>query len=108
MEEFVNLIVKTYGLFGLILVAPVVAMVWLWRDNVRLNNEMRKMAESYADRVDALGQRVVAAQEKRVDDSHQIAEQLVEMIGEHTGAQKETNLALDRIGDMVSDMMRNR
>ena len=102
MEELIHAIVKSYGIIGLFMAAPLVAVVWLWRDNVRLNNEMRLMAAEYAKQIDAMGQRVVAAQEKRVDDSHNLNTQLVEMIAEHAASAKESTLALDRIGDMVS------
>jgi uncharacterized protein involved in tolerance to divalent cations len=108
VDELVQAFVKSYGIVGLIIIAPVVGMVYLWRENIKLNTEMRVMAAEYAKRIDEMGQRVVAAQEKRVDDSHNITTQLVDMISEHSGAQKETNLALDRIGDMVSDLMRNK
>lgn len=108
MEELAQAFIKTYGLVGLIIIAPVVGMVYLWRENVRLNDKLAKQADDFAKRIDEMGMRVVAAQEKRVDDSHNITTQLVEMISEHSGAQKETNLALDRIGDMVSDLMRNK
>jgi len=108
MDSFLKLMIDSYGLFGLLLAAPVVGMIWLWRDTVRLNTEMRKMQDEFAKRQDDMGQRVAATQEKRVDDSHKIATQLVDIISEHAAAQKETNLALDRIGDMVSALMRDR
>jgi hypothetical protein len=102
MGEVFDLFIKSYGIVGLVIISPVIAVVYLWRENQELHKQLREQAEAHAQRVDELGQRVVAAQEKRVDDSHKITTQLVEMISEHTGAQKETNLALDRIGDMVS------
>lgn len=102
MEDLVNAVIKSYGLVGLIIIVPMVAVVWLWRDNVRLNDKMREMQNEHSKLVDQLGQRVAAAQEKRVDDSHGITTKLVEMIAEHTAAAEKTNLALDRIGDMVS------
>lgn len=105
MEELVHLIAKTYGIVGLLILSPMVAAVYLWRDNVRLNTKVADMAEAHAKSVDDLGQRVVGAQEKRVADSQGVTEKLVEMIGDHTSAQKETNTALDRIGDMVSMLL---
>jgi hypothetical protein len=102
MEELLQAITKSYGIIGLFMAAPIVAVVFLWRDNVRLNDAIRAMAASYAERIDSMGQRVVAAQEKRVDDVHGLNTQLVTMISEHAASSKETTIALDRMADMVS------
>lgn len=93
---------KSYGVIGLFMIAPILSTIWLWRDNVRLNNEMRTMTKEFAATVDEIGKRVVIAQEKRVDDSQSISNKLVDMVSEHAAASKETTLALDRIGDMIS------
>lgn len=102
MDELVNAIVKSYGIIGLFMVAPIVAVVYLWRDNIRLNKALSELAQKHTDTVDALGQRVVAAQEKRVEDSKGLTGQLMAMVGEHAASSKEQTLALDRVGDMVS------
>lgn len=104
MDDLIALIVKSYGLVGLFMLSPIVASIYLWKDNVRLNNDMRAIAAANAKLVDEIGQRVVAAQEKRVADSQNLTDKLVELISDHTGAQQETNAALDRIGDMVSGL----
>jgi C4-dicarboxylate-specific signal transduction histidine kinase len=95
MEDLVQAILKSYGLIGLFMIAPVVAAVFLWLDNKRLNNKMQTIAEKSSERIET-------AVEKRVEDAQAITNKLVEMIHEQSSLNKETNLALDRIGDMVS------
>lgn len=102
MESLVDAIIKSYGLIGLIMMSPFIAAVYLWKDNVRLNKSLQELAQKYTDAIDGMGQRVVAAQEKRVDDSKGISVQLMAMVGEHSAQAKEQTLALDRVGDMVS------
>jgi len=102
MDELIQAILKSYGVIGLLILTPVIAVVFLWKDNVRLNNELRALVKEFSEKIDDMGKRVVASQEKRVDDSHSITSQLVEMISEHTASAKETATALDRVGDMVS------
>lgn len=102
MDELINAIVKSYGIIGLLMIAPVIAAVYLWKDNVRLNKALQELAQKYTDSIDAMGQRVVAAQEKRVEDSKGISTMLMGMVGEHAAQAREQTIALDRVGDMVS------
>jgi uncharacterized protein involved in tolerance to divalent cations len=102
VEALIDAIIKSYGLIGLVMISPFVAAVYLWKDNLRLNKDLQILAQKYTDAIDAMGQRVVAAQEKRVDDSKGISVQLMAMVGEHSAQAKEQTLALDRVGDMVS------
>jgi hypothetical protein len=102
MDEIIHAIVKSYGIIGLLILSPFIATVYLWRDNLRLNRDLQTLAQKYTDSIDAMGQRVVAAQEKRVEDSKSISVQLMTMVGEHAAQAKEQTLALDRVGDMVS------
>lgn len=102
MEEIIQAIIKSYGLIGLIMLSPFAAAVYLWKDNVRLNKALQELAQKYTDSIDSMGQRVVAAQEKRVEDSKGISVQLMSMVGEHAAQAKEQTLALDRVGDMVA------
>lgn len=107
MDELVHAIVKSYGLIGVFMLSPVIATIYLWRDNIRLNNEMRALSAKYVEQVDSLGQRVVAVQDKRVDDSKSISDKLVALVTEHVAQAKEQTLALDRVGDMVSMLLAN-
>jgi hypothetical protein len=105
MDELLQAVLKSYGVVGLVMFSPLIAVVFLWRDNVRLNNEMRQMTINFTEKIDDMGKRVVASQEKRVDESHAITNQLVELISTHTASAKESALALDRVGDLVSMLM---
>ena len=102
MEELISAVLKSYGIIGVFMITPIIASVFLWRDNVRLNKETRQITSEHAKIIDEIGKRVVAAQEKRVDDAHSLNTELVKMIAEHAASSKETTLALDRVGDMVS------
>jgi hypothetical protein len=102
MEEFTHLVLKTYGIVGLIILAPYIAVVFLWKENVRLNNLSREREEKFVTQLDEMGKRVTSAQEKRVEDSQGITSKVIEMVTEHVAQAKETTTALDRVGDMVS------
>ena len=102
MEDLIQAVVKSYGLVGVFMVSPVVSTVYLWIENRRLNTKMQDMAEKFTTQIDSMGQRVVAAQDKRIEDSARITTQLVQMVTESVGSAKDTAVALDRVGDMVS------
>ncbi len=88
MDELMKLVMQSYGLVGLVLVSPMIAMVFLWRDNKKLQRE------------------VVAAQTQRVTDAQQVTEKLIEMVSEHAGLAKETNIALDRIAGLLTTLQK--
>lgn len=84
MDELIQLIFKSYGLVGVILASPLVAVVFLWRHNQALQDKLQ------------------AANDKRVEDAQRITDKLMLMSSEHASLSKETNLALDRIGDVLT------
>ena len=45
MEELIQLIAKTYGLAGLIMLSPFVAVVFLWRHTVAQTKEIARVNE---------------------------------------------------------------
>jgi hypothetical protein len=102
MDELIQAVLKSYGLVGVFMVSPVAATVYLWLENRRLNTKMQDMSEKFSNQIDSMGQRVVAAQDKRIEDSARITTQLVQMVTESVGSAKDTAVALDRVGDMVS------
>jgi predicted sugar kinase len=93
MDDLIQLVTKTYGLVGVILLAPFVLMKFLWSDNKSLRKQLADANE-----------RVVATQEKRIEDAKAISQKLIEMSSEHAGLTKETNIALDRVGDTLTVM----
>jgi hypothetical protein len=94
MEELIKAIMQTYGLLGIILISPFVALYFLWADNKGLR---KQLAEANT--------KVVKAQEQRVEDVKAIANRLIEMSSENAALTKETNIALDRVGDTLTVMV---
>jgi hypothetical protein len=88
VEELLLLIQKTYGLIGLFLVAPIIALVFVWRQNVKLQKDLSE------------------AQKLRVKDAQDINSKLIDIVREQTGLSTETNLALERIGDAMNEVHR--
>lgn len=83
MEELIQLVVKTYGLVGLFLLAPMVAIVYLWRRNVKLEADMGRI------------------QELRVEDAKSVSSKMMEIVVEQAGLNKETNIALDQVRELL-------
>ena len=90
MEDLLQLIVKTYGLAGLIMLSPFIAVVFLWRHNISQAKEIARINE------------------QRVQDSKAISDKLMVIVGEQSGLNKETNMALERVGDMMSVLSQSR
>jgi hypothetical protein len=88
MEEFIHLITKTYGIAGLLLLSPAIAVVFLWRQSQTLQ-----------DKIMLAQDRVNDVHQKRVDDAKAISEKLMTVVQEHAELSKETNIALERIND---------
>lgn len=88
MEEFIQLISKTYGIAGLLLLSPTIAVIYLWR-------HLQKMEDRYQAALD----RVNDVHQKRVDDAKSVSETLIKIVQEHAELSKEINIALERIND---------
>ena len=91
MEELFQLVVKTYGLAGILMLAPVVALKLMWNH-----------AKDLQSKLEAAQERVNAVHAQRVTDAQQVAEKLMRVMQEHSELSRETNIALDRVGDMLS------
>lgn len=94
MDEILLLVYKTYGLVGIILFAPAVACVFLWRENKALHREAAKQLQAANDRVSA-------ALHQRVVDAQAITNKLVEIVSEQASVNKETNMALAQLVDKL-------
>lgn len=95
MEEIFLLFYKTYGLIGLIILAPFVACFYLWRENKNLHGFHVRQLQSANDRV-------ASALQQRVVDAQAITNKLVEIVSEQAAVNKETNLALDRLENKLA------
>lgn len=130
MQEIFELILKTYGIAGILILAPFGAAIYLWRDNQSLNKDLiasakesttaakessAKLAETQAAFVTKLAEahtefskklseandKVVAAQVQRVQDAQALTGKLMEIVSEQSSLNKETNNALERLHDVV-------
>jgi NACalpha-BTF3-like transcription factor len=90
MEEILTLVYKTYGIVGIILFAPIVACVYLWRENKNIHG-------ATARQIQASNDKVAAALQQRVVDAQSITNKLVEIVSEQASSNRETNLALERL-----------
>lgn len=90
MDELITLVYKSYGIVGLLLVAPVVACIYLWKENKALHKDTVRQVQVANDRVAAVIQ-------QRVVDAQSITNKLVEIVSEQSAANRQTNLALDRL-----------
>lgn len=94
MEELVQLIAKTYGIAGLIMVSPFVMLGYVWRSNVKLHDQVAKIQEQRNDAVSKV-------QEARVNDAKAMSEKMLVLVEEQGGLNKETNIALDQVRDLL-------
>jgi hypothetical protein len=108
MDELIQLIVKSYGIIGVIILSPMVATVYLWKENTKLHSDMIALTGKHADKLDDAGTRVTAAQDKRIADAQGITTKLMEMVSAQSALNKETNITLDRVGDMVSMLLNDK
>lgn len=113
MEKLFQLVMETYGIAGVIMLSPFVAVIAMWRENSKLHADaeaasMKYMAtckecdKTYAASLQAVNDRLVKAHEQRVVDAQAITAKMVEMVAEQSAMNRETNLALDRVGDLMS------
>lgn len=88
MEEILQLLFKTYGLLGLLLMAPFIAVHFLWKDNKSLRKELSELNK------------------QRIDDAHQVSTSLIKTVTEQSVLNKETNLILERMGETLDRLER--
>lgn len=84
MEEIVQLVTKTYGVAGLIMLSPLVAVVFLWRQNLAQTIELARVNE------------------QRIADAKAVSEKLLLMVKEQSTLNQQTNSALERVGDVIT------
>jgi hypothetical protein len=96
MEELFNLIAKTYGIAGVLLLTPLFATLALWRQNQKLLVDFQAALE-----------RVNETHLKRAEDAKAVSDRLLVMVKEHAELSTETNLALDRVGDTLTIVQSN-
>lgn len=102
MEELLNLILKTYGLVGVLILLPAIACVFLFRQNRELHAEVVAQTnlalEAQKDRT--------KDQQVRVADTERMMEKLLEIVREQTALNTEINGVLTRLSDSVDKLER--
>lgn len=104
MDEIIQLVVKSYGIIGLLLLSPFVGIFFLWRQNQALSKDVAALTATSGTMLVASNEKIVEAQKQRVADAHAIMDRLITMVNEQSGLNKETNLALERLSDLMSMM----
>jgi hypothetical protein len=127
MDEVLQLVIKTYGIVGVLILAPVVGVVFVWRSKEVLHGkyvaDLKKLSEDYSKAITSMhndqvtrlvevhqsqikllsdsSDKVVASQALRVADGQAITSKLMEVVSEQSSLNKETNMALGRVGDLM-------
>lgn len=96
MEDLLQLVLKSYGIVGVMLLLPVAACVVLWRQNLALHAEVVSQSNVALD-----------AQKQRSADQERMTEKLLEVIKEQTELNTEINGVLSRVGITVEKLERN-
>ncbi len=101
MNEIIELITKTYGLVGLLLIAPFVAVVVLWRHQVFREKEWALEGAKANDKL-------LEAYKLRVDDAQKISVKLTELNVEGAESDAATVNAIDKMAAMVTAMSQDK
>jgi hypothetical protein len=89
MDEIIQLVFKSYGLLGLLIIAPWVVVYFLWSENKSIHEEVSK------------------SQTQRVTDAQEISKNLIAAAIEDSALKKETNLLLERMGETLDRLERS-
>jgi hypothetical protein len=101
VEEIIQLIVKTYGLAGVFLLLPLGMCILLWRDGKDLRKQLQTNYDDAARKIQTCNDRIIEAHKLRVQDSQAVSSQLILMVNEQTELNKDSVLALDKLGDRL-------
>lgn len=83
MEELIQLITRTYGIAGLIMLSPFIFLLYVWRHTLKLGADLSRV------------------QEQRVNDAKAVSDKMMALIGEQAGLNQETNQVLDQLKDLL-------
>lgn len=102
MEDLFQLILKTYGIAGVLLLLPVFSTIVLWKQNKSLHDEVVAQTNSA---VEAQKQRVEDSN-KRVADNERMMNRLMEVVREQAQINTDVKNVLDRVADSVDRLER--
>lgn len=92
-----QLILRTYGIAGLLILLPVISTIVLWRQNKALHDEVVTQTNQA---VEAQKQRV-EDQNKRVADNERMMQRLIDVVREQTVINTEVRVVLERLDAFV-------
>jgi hypothetical protein len=101
MNEVIELIAKTYGIVGVLILLPVVSTVWLALESRRIQKDKSAIEK-------ALTEKLESVHNQRVEDAKAISGKLMEMASETSSLSKETNIVLHRISEQIENALRRR
>lgn len=89
MDELIALIAKTWGIAGLLILFPIFVVVLLYKENRRLHSERHE------------------TDQQRVKDAQDVSAKMMSMAQEQASLNKETNMTLEKVGDLLA-VLRDR
>jgi hypothetical protein len=112
MEELIQLIAKTYGIVGIILLTPTAACIFLWRHYVTVTGDSTNHGKAWADRLQALADsnaaKIEVLQQKRIDDVRALGDAVLRIAIEQAAMNKETNMLMERINETLQAVISSR
>lgn len=103
MDELLDLLLKTYGIAGFLVLLPAVAAWLFWKQNNKLHAEV---VQQMTVALEAQKQRV-EDQAARVADTERMMAKLLEIVREQTALNTETNSILARLSESVDKLERH-
>lgn len=102
MDELLTLVLKSYGIVGILILLPAAAAFVLWKQNKELHAEV--VAQTSLA-LDAQKDRT-KDQQARVADVERLMEKVIEIVREQTALNTEINGVLSRLGESVDKLER--
>lgn len=102
MDELLTLVLKTYGLVGVLILLPAAASVVLWWQNKALHAEVVTQTNLA---LEAQKERT-KDQQARVADTERMMEKLLEIVKEQTELNTEINGVMNRLSESVDKLER--
>jgi len=102
MDELLALVLKSYGIVGILILLPAAAAFVLWKQNKELHAEVVTQTNLALD----VQKDRTKDQQARVADVERLMEKVVEIVREQTALNTEINGVLSRLGESVDKLER--
>ena len=103
MGELLQLVWKSYGLVGFLILLPVAACWLLWKQNQSLHKEVARQSSAAFD----VQRQRTNDQSKRLADYERMMETLVHLVKEQSALNADTNSVLTRLNETVERLERH-